>query len=62
MYNIYNVYHICWPIHIITHILSKYYIHAGETILTATFLLLGENVLTYQNGVPVYEKPVRVVM
>ena len=30
---------------------------AGETILTATFLLLGENVLTYKDGKEVYKKP-----
>lgn len=29
---------------------------AGETILTATFLLLGEDVLTYVNGKQVYQK------
>eukprot|EP01040_Poterioochromonas_malhamensis_P012900 gene12900-14135_t len=29
---------------------------AGPTILTATFLILGENVLTYVNGNPVYIK------
>ncbi len=30
---------------------------AGETILTATFLLLGENVLTYVDGKPQYQLP-----
>ena len=29
---------------------------AGPTILTATFLILGEDVLTYHDGVPVYIK------
>lgn len=29
---------------------------AGKTILTATFLILGENVLTYVNGEPLYRK------
>ena len=29
---------------------------AGPTILTATFLLLGENVLTYEKGVESYKK------
>jgi len=29
---------------------------AGPTILSATFLILGEDVLTYKHGVPVYKK------
>eukprot|EP01041_Mallomonas_annulata_P002012 gene2012-3910_t len=29
---------------------------AGQTILTATFLILGENVLTYKNFKPIYKK------
>jgi saccharopine dehydrogenase-like NADP-dependent oxidoreductase len=30
--------------------------NAGTTIITATFLILGEDVLTYKRGVPVYKK------
>ena len=39
-----------------SHNFQQYILGAGSTILSATFLILGEDVLTYQQGVSVYKK------